>query len=124
MAQRPVSPFEKIRVLDPAPDSELIKSCASNLRREFPALKDVKVAASWGALIDTSPDLVPVISTVDQLPGLIIASGFSGHGFGIGPGAGRLVSELSLNEVPFVDLAPYKLSRFSDGSAIRRPEMM
>jgi glycine/D-amino acid oxidase-like deaminating enzyme len=119
-----VSPFEKIRVLDPTPDRELVKIALRNLGREFPTLQDLKVAASWGAMIDTSPDLVPIISKVDQLSGLIIASGFSGHGFGTGPGAGRLVSELCLNETPFVDPAPYRLSRFSDGSAIRRPEMM
>jgi glycine/D-amino acid oxidase-like deaminating enzyme len=119
-----VSPFERIRVLDPAPEKDLVQLAMRTLASEFPALKDVKVAASWGALIDTSPDLVPIISYVEGTPGLVIASGCSGHGFGIGPGAGRLVAELCRNEKPFTDLAAYKLKRFSDGSAIRRPDMI
>lgn len=119
-----VSPFEKIRTLDPKPDAELVRFGLETLTRELPALKGVKVEASWAGMIDTAPDLVPVISKVEQLPGLVIASGFSGHGFGIGPGAGRLASQLVLNETPIADLAAYRLSRFSDGSAIRRPEMM
>ncbi|SMF51153.1 Glycine/D-amino acid oxidase [Azospirillum oryzae] len=118
------SPFEKNRILDPKPDADLVKFGLENLIRELPALKDIKVETSWGGMIDTAPDLVPIISKVDQLPGLVIASGFSGHGFGIGPGAGRLASELVLNDAPIVDTAAYRLSRFSDGSAIRRPEMM
>lgn len=118
------SPFERIRILDPAPERELVELAISNLTREFPALRGVEVAASWGSFIDTSPDLVPVISTVDQVSGLVIASGFSGHGFGIGPGSGLLASQLATGETPCVDPAPYRLSRFSDGSAIRRPEMM
>lgn len=119
-----VSPFERIRTLDPAPDSELVGRAIESLVREFPALQGITVAASWGAMIDTSPDLIPVISKVDQIAGLVIASGFSGHGFGIGPGAGLLASQLALDTTPVVDPAPYRLSRFSDGSAIRRPEMM
>lgn len=84
----------------------------------------IAVERAWGGLIDTSPDLVPVISRVETLPGYVIAAGFSGHGFAIGPGAGRLVSEIVLNETPMTDISPYRPSRFNDGSAIRRPEMM
>jgi glycine/D-amino acid oxidase-like deaminating enzyme len=56
---------------------------------------------------------------VDSLPGCFIATGFSGHGFGIGPGAGRLVAELVSGDQPVVDPAPYRLSRFFDGSKIQ-----
>ena len=119
-----ISPFEKIRILDPAPDRELVDRAINNVVAEYPALAGIRVERAWGGMIDTSPDLVPVISPVEALPGYIIAAGFSGHGFGIGPGAGRLVSEIILNETPMTDVAPYRLSRFSDGSAIRRPEMM
>lgn len=119
-----ISPFEKIRVLDPAPERWLVDRALANLKKEFPALSGAEIATSWGAYIDTSPDLVPVISTVDQVSGLVIASGFSGHGFGIGTGAGILASQLVTGERPCVDPTAYRLSRFSDGSAIRRPEMM
>jgi glycine/D-amino acid oxidase-like deaminating enzyme len=53
------------------------------------------------------------------VPGFFIATGFSGHGFGIGPGAGRLVADLVSGHTPIADPAPFRLSRFSDGSKIR-----
>jgi glycine/D-amino acid oxidase-like deaminating enzyme len=54
----------------------------------------MKVAQAWGGFVDATPDAVPVIGEVPRLPGFFIASGFSGHGFGIGPGAGRLIADL------------------------------
>ncbi|WJD72189.1 FAD-binding oxidoreductase [Pseudomonas asiatica] len=119
-----VSPFEKNRILDPRPDREFLDMALARVSKEFPALSGLNIAGAWAGMIDTSPDIVPVISTVDDCKGLVIASSFSGHGFGIGPGAGRLVKELVMNITPYVDPSPYRLSRFSDGSKIRRPEMM
>ena len=70
----------------------------------------------WAGRIDVTPDIVPVISPVDTVPGLLVATGFSGHGFGIGPGAGRLVADLVTGRDPVVDPTPFRLSRFLDGS--------
>ncbi len=119
-----VSPFEKIRILDPRPDMGLVRQGLANLVAEYPALKGIGVAAAWGGAIDTAHDPVPIISRIDKVSGLVVASGFSGHGFGIGPGAGHLISEMVANVTPFVDPSAYRIERFSDGSAIRRPEMM
>ena len=47
-----------------------------------------------------------------------IATGFSGHGFGIGPAAGELAADLVMSETPLVDPEPFRFSRFSDGSCI------
>ncbi|MCJ2877483.1 FAD-binding oxidoreductase [Rhizobium pusense] len=118
------SPFEKIRIMDPAPEQDLIELALQRVVADFPELEGLKAEAAWGGLIDTSPDLIPVISRCAALDGLVIATGFSGHGFGVGPGAGRLASELVCNETPFIDATAYRLERFSDGSAIKRPEMM
>jgi glycine/D-amino acid oxidase-like deaminating enzyme len=52
------------------------------------------------------------------LPGFIIATGFSGHGFGIGPAAGKLAADLVSNARPVVDPTPFRLGRFFDGSKI------
>ena len=54
----------------------------------------MRVAESWGGMIDVTPDGIPVISAVDRLAGFFIATGFTGHGFGIAPGAGGLMAEL------------------------------
>ncbi|MBV9138777.1 MAG: FAD-binding oxidoreductase [Hyphomicrobiales bacterium] len=106
------SPFEAIRVLDPKPDQAQIEEARSTIAAGFPFFRDMKVENAWGGLIDVTPDAVPVISPVESLPGLVIATGFSGHGFGIGPGAGRLAGELATGAPPCVDPAPFRLSRF------------
>jgi glycine/D-amino acid oxidase-like deaminating enzyme len=62
---------------------------------------------------------VPAISPVDTLPGFFLSTGYSGHGFGIGPGAGRLMAELVTGAPPVVDPSPYRFSRFSDGSELK-----
>ena len=110
------SPFEQVRTLDPAPHGPILEQARSSLVAAFPAFRDMRVAESWGGVIDVTPDAVPVISGVDTLPGFFIATGFTGHGFGIGPGAGRLMAELVTGETPVVDPAPFRYSRFTDGS--------
>lgn len=119
-----VSPFEKIRVLDPEPDRQILNEALGILVRAFPALEGIKIDHAWGGWIDTTPDLVPVIDEMPRVPGLFIASGFSGHGFGIGPGAGLLCAQLMTNRPLFTDIAPYRLARFDKGNAIREPQMM
>ncbi len=55
---------------------------------------------------------------------MFIASGFSGHGFAIGPGAGLMCAQMLTNKPVYTDLTPYRLSRFEKGNAIRQPQMM
>jgi len=110
------SPYEACRVLDPAPDRDLLDRALGAVKRRFPALAGARFVQTWAGYIDVMPDIVPVISTVDQLSGLVVASGFSGHGFGIGPGAGHLVADLVTGARPIVDPTAFRLSRFSDGS--------
>lgn len=113
------SPFERVRTLDPPPAAAEVARARANLDRTYPAFRGVATAASWGGLIDATPDLVPVISAVDSVPGLVISTGYSGHGFGIGPGAGRLTADLAAGTTPVIDPAPFRFSRFTDGSRPR-----
>lgn len=106
------SPFEAMRVLNPAPNPATVEESRGNLIRAFPAFAGVRIAESWGGLIDTTPDAVPVIAPVHAVPGFYLMSGFSGHGFGIGPGAGRLMSELVMGTTPVVDPAAFRFERF------------
>jgi glycine/D-amino acid oxidase-like deaminating enzyme len=110
------SPFEALRVLDPAADPYVLERARASIGAAFPAFRTVAVAESWGGMIDVMPDAIPVISAVDSLPGFFIATGFSGHGFGIGPGAGRLMADMVMGAPAIVDPAPFRLSRFTDGS--------
>jgi len=112
------TPLERIRVLDPSPNPGLVAASMERVKSLFPELADVQVAESWGGYVDCTPDAVPVISPVDGLAGFTLAAGCSGHGFGLGPGVGYLAAELVANDTPCVDPAPFRLSRFFDGSRI------
>ncbi|MFO1055684.1 MAG: FAD-binding oxidoreductase [Dongiaceae bacterium] len=114
-----VSPFETVRTLDPEPVLGHVEQARSGLIAAFPQFRDVPIVERWAGLIDAMPDAVPTISPVDSLPGLVVATGFSGHGFGIGPGAGRLVADLVTGDSPIVDPKDFRFSRFSDGSRPR-----
>jgi glycine/D-amino acid oxidase-like deaminating enzyme len=110
--------------LEPHIDAEWIEQAIRNVTAVFPELRGVRVVQAWAGLIDTTPDLVPVISRVPSLPGLVIATGFSGHGFGLGPGAGKLISQVVLNDDPYCDITHFDLARFSSGAPVRRPGLM
>ncbi|RBW52330.1 FAD-binding oxidoreductase [Ruegeria sp. A3M17] len=114
-----VTPFEHCRVLDPEPSAKVLRRTWARARKGFPALEQAEIIQSWAGLIDVTPDAIPVISSVDTMPGMFIATGFSGHGFGIGPGAGRLMADLVCETTPCVDPAAFRLSRFTDGSKVR-----
>jgi glycine/D-amino acid oxidase-like deaminating enzyme len=113
------SPYEACRVLDPAPDLGIVKASLAELRSRFPALSQARLVQVWAGMIDAMPDTVPIISPVDQLSGLVVATGFSGHGFGIGPAAGHLVADLVSGARPIVDPHPFRLGRYADGTAPR-----
>jgi len=112
------SPFEQTRVLDPAPNEIMNRVALEAMIRLYPNFRHVPIVQEWGGYIDVTPDVVPYISAVGAIPGLTVAAGFSGHGFGIGPAAGRLAAELATNQQPSVDPTPFRISRFSDGSPI------
>lgn len=112
------SPFEYCRVLDPKPSMKLSNVAIANLKRVFPVFEKAEIAQRWAGYIDVTPDAVPVISAIDRIPGFYLATGFSGHGFGIGPAAGRLMADIVTGRPPLVDPHDFRFSRFSDGSKI------
>jgi glycine/D-amino acid oxidase-like deaminating enzyme len=106
------TPFEAVRVLDPKPKQGILKEAQAVLAKMFPVFAGMQVAESWAGLMDVTPDAVPVIDQVGHMPGFFVATGFSGHGFGIGPGAGRLMADLVAGDRPVVDPSPFRLARF------------
>jgi glycine/D-amino acid oxidase-like deaminating enzyme len=110
------TPFEMIRTLNPAPDAAIQQESWQSLKAAFPAFQNAEIAESWGGMIDATPDAVPVIDAIKKIPGLFLASGFSGHGFGLGPGAGKLMAEIVTGEKNCVDATPFRFNRFADGT--------
>ena len=113
------TPFEKTRVLNPSPTPSVVKGIRRNLDSMFPQLANTPIVESWAGMIESSPDVVPVIDAVEQIRGFHVATGFSGHGFGMGPGAGKAIAGMLTGNDSGIDLTDLRLSRFFDGSPIR-----
>ena len=113
------SPFEAIRILNPAPNMKSVAKMQNHFAAAFPALGRPEIKVAWAGLIDTMPDIVPVLDRAPSIEGLVIATGMCGHGFGIGPGIGRVVADLVAGKPTGHDLSRFRFSRFSDGSKIK-----
>ena len=114
-----ISPFEVMRVLNPNPNFPKVRDLCNRFEAMFPHLGPVRLKSAWAGMIDTMPDIVPVMDRVAALPGLTLGTGFSGHGFGIGPAAGRILAALATGADVVHDLSRFRLSRFSDGTKMR-----
>lgn len=117
-AEDEVSPFEKTRVLNPAPNLKQVETLRSNFAKVFPSVGKPEIRHAWAGMIDAMPDVVPIVDRVPQLPGLIIATGMSGHGFGIGPGFGKILNEMVSGKRPGHDMSRFRFSRFTDSSKL------
>lgn len=82
------------------------------IMKYFPDLSNAKIVRTWGGWSDKCADGVPVIGAVNEIPGLYAACGFSGHGFGIAPGAASQLAKLIATGETDVDLYELRYDRF------------
>ena len=88
-------------------------SIARGILRYFPVLKDVKIVRSWSGYYDQSIDVLPVLDNIPEVPGLTLAFGFSGHGFGISPAVSLALSELiTKGQSTTIDISALTYDRF------------
>jgi len=110
--------FTRQRTLNPIPSAKTIARIKSRLADRVPALAGIDLLEAWSGMIDALPDVVPVLDQAATIDGLWISTGFSGHGFGIGPGAGKLMANLIQGNQVDHNLSRFRLARFSDGSKL------
>ncbi len=113
-----ITPFELTRVLNPAPNPYAVKKIKQLMAGNLPILENAEIEEAWAGMIDAPPDFVPVMDEIPDFKNFYLAAGFSGHGFGIGPGAGYVMAKLVQGKDIEFDLNRFRFSRFSDGSPI------
>jgi sarcosine oxidase subunit beta len=112
---------------DETPGFELTRSDAwlprlgEAIARRAPALSDVGIAGGWAGLYEMTPDHNALIGRAEGVEGFLYATGFSGHGFLMGPAVGEVLRDLYLGEQPFVDVSALSAARFATARA--RPEL-
>jgi glycine/D-amino acid oxidase-like deaminating enzyme len=112
------SPFVHNRILDPAPDLELVHSAYQAAGKIFPQFSPSEMDLAWGGAIDNTPDGIPVVSECSGQPGLFLCTGFSGHGFSSSLGAGRMLAQLIAQGRMTKDLEHLSHDRFLTGEAL------
>ena len=110
--------IEANRVLNPRPTTATQRRMRRQFDEKIPAFRDLEFIESWSGMIDAMPDAVPVMDSPDNIGGLFVATGFSGHGFGIGPAAGKIMANLMLGKPCGHDINRFRFNRFSDGSEL------
>jgi glycine/D-amino acid oxidase-like deaminating enzyme len=114
MVADPMRTFGSRRAYEPAPNARRIARAVRRIGAALPGIGDVVVESAWAGLIDSTPDALPVIDCPNQVPGLVVAAGFSGHGFGLAPAIGEMVADLVEDKQPSIDIKPFRLNRFRE----------
>lgn len=109
---------------EPSTNDSKIERNAARFRALFPHLGDLRLDMRWAGRLDLTPDAIPIIDRPVGYDGLLIAAGFSGHGFALGPSIGKQISEWICDGKPSLDLTPFRLSRFWDGNVARRQKAL
>ncbi|MEM7193999.1 MAG: FAD-binding oxidoreductase [Pseudomonadota bacterium] len=105
------TPFERYRTLNPKPNEKLLAAAHLKMGALFPPLANLRIVRKWAGMIDVTPDELPVIDAVARFPGLFVSTGYSGHGFGIGPGAGETTAALVSGRALPCEINAFQLDR-------------
>jgi sarcosine oxidase subunit beta len=89
-----------------------IEATQARIAQVLPAVSGASIARSWGGLLDMTPDGLPIIDHLPGIEGVIVAAGFSGHGFGIGPAVGETIAELATQKTTSLPLSAFAFDRF------------
>ncbi|MHB8244966.1 MAG: NAD(P)/FAD-dependent oxidoreductase [Acidimicrobiales bacterium] len=95
---------------------EEVERSLATMTAYFPG-RQWNTVTAWAGTIDGTPDALPIVDVVGPRQDVIVATGMSGHGFGIAPAIGRVVADLVMTGTSRHDLQPFRLSRFVDGVA-------
>jgi sarcosine oxidase subunit beta len=114
----PIEPDDHGRVTD-----DYTFWTAERLVQRYPALEMAELRQGWSGLMTISPDWQPILGAVPDVPGLYLATGFSGQGFKISPAVGDLMAGLIAGETEAAQLlAPFRPTRFNEGQPLAANE--
>ena len=102
---------------------EFVDLTVEKVGTRFPGFTDAAIGSSYAGCYDVTPDWNPVISRTG-IDGLVVAAGFSGHGFKIAPAVGRLVADIVVDgrsADPRIPESDFRLSRFAENDLLKTP---
>ncbi len=99
-------------------DDAWLPGLAAAIERRAPALADVELRSGWAGLYEMTPDHNGLVGRSTAVPGVVYATGFSGHGFLMGPAVGETVADLVLGRTPEIDVTALSVDRFADARSL------
>ena len=100
-------------------DDDFVLAAGGRLVRRYPAMEMSESTGGYASLYAITPDWHPIIDEVPEGSGFYICSGFSGHGFKLGPAVGVMVADLLTGESePIFDSKLFRLGRFADDQPV------
>ena len=100
---------------------EWIAGLGDAIERRAPDLSEVGLGAGWAGLYEMTPDHNALVGEAEGVSRFLYATGFSGHGFLMGPAIGEVMRDLYLGRTPVVDVSSLTANRFA--SSDFRPEL-
>ena len=91
---------------------ESLKSNLRVCRHVVPKAASVRVIRTWPAVVNGTPDDLPIIDELSQVPGYFVAN-FPGRGFTGGPITGRIIANILMGKPHDLDISPFSLRRFN-----------
>ena len=113
-------PWKYVRNTEPEPNLGNTWRTFQMFKALFPSFKNLGIERTWAGHIDYTPDNVPVLERLADPAGLVVATGFSGHGFALGPGGGSIAAQLAAGVTSSIEIQPFRLSRFAEGATHAR----
>jgi sarcosine oxidase subunit beta len=103
-------------------DYEAMAEASENAMYRVPVLEKARIARGWAGLYEISPDHHAILGRVPEIEGLVLANGFSGHGFQHSPAVGKVISELIVDgKATTIDISPLSIERFEGGELMLEP---
>ena len=109
---------------EPRPQPENVAKKLKRIGDLVPAMQGLRLTRTWGGYVDMTPDFLPILGAVERIKGFYVATGFSGHGFAVGPIVGKLMAELIIDGRTSLDITSFKPARFAEGNTPIPPRLM
>jgi sarcosine oxidase subunit beta len=111
-------PIEHPDEMSEAVNDDFVLMQGRQISRRMPSFKNAALTDSWVGAYDITPDWNPVLGAPEGWDGLVLAYGFSGHGFKMAPAVGKVLAQKLLGQKTDVDIAHYRLERFQEGDLL------
>jgi sarcosine oxidase subunit beta len=120
-----IDPTEADAIVDPdgyfeGVDDNFVLEAGEGLIKRFPVMEKSLHTGGYASLYAITPDWHPIMDELPPGSGCFICSGFSGHGFKLGPAVGLMIADLVTGDRQS-DFDPhmFRFSRFTENDPVR-----